>query len=82
MNAREIIARLRKGNPERRFAVYGEAESSVGYWGEGTARWVPCYGASIVCRQWIKLPGELLVNGRPCHDAAMWREVEDKKKED
>jgi len=72
--ADDIAKALLTSNPGKRFAVY-EGGKAVGHWSDEYDKWIPMYGKSVVEDQWLVLPGELLIDGKPLHDPAKWKEV-------
>jgi hypothetical protein len=75
LSARELIAQLKRDNPDKRFATNAgttsyHAESSIAVWSE--EQWVMLLGRIIGTGGWFRCPN-LLVNGKPC--VTDWVEV-------
>ena len=77
-SAATLLAEIREDNPGRRFAINVNG-TGIGDWDDERGRYVTFLGWGVHGR-WIRLPCELLVNGRPFDvypnddDAGSWPE--------
>lgn len=72
-SAQELLAIARKGRPNVRYALHRNG-NWIGAYSETDQRFVIVAGRTIMDGEWCSLPVELLIDGKPVHEAGDWIE--------